>query len=98
MSEWNGHGHVLWAPTPPYTIQVMLYLPVNFTVGKIDVTINCRPKLSLHGVVFLTSRRVEKARIHGIHHLLQRFTVSGKGGRGGEAKERTKIKLITETL
>jgi len=68
-----------------------LYLPVNFTVRKIDVTINCRPKLSLHSVVFLTSRGAEKTRIHGIHHMLQRSSDSRSSGK-------EKIKLITDII
>lgn len=73
-----------------------LYLPVNFTVGKIDVTINCRPKLSLHGVVLLTSGGVEKARVHGIHHMLQRRRVifNGRTCQGRQPEEVEKEPVI----
>lgn len=47
------------------------YLPVNLAVGKIDMTIYCRPKLRFHGVIFLTSRGTEETGIDGIHHMLQ---------------------------
>lgn len=81
-----------------------LYLPVNFTVGKIDVTINCRPKLSLHGVVLLTGWGVEEARVYSIHHMLQRRRVIFNGGtcqdstRGSKrARENPDLKKVSES-